>query len=237
MVLLALLGLAAAWWLGFLTPEPQEVSLAETVTAVKAAAEPEPPAAEPEPAAAEPAATAVEIPSGSTLLAGAWQVEPGDATFVGYRADSRTGEAVGRTRGVTGVLVASDTTIETVDISADMSVLASDSRLRDEHLGTDGLETQRYTTSRFVLTEPIGIGPLDTGIAVSDGATATFTAVGELTVKQATVLVAVSLDGTIVGDKLVVVGSTELDLNDFDATISDIEFATLEFSLVFIPQT
>lgn len=250
------LGLVAAWSLGLLTPEPEEVSLAETVAAVQAAADERSddadtavddavPTATPVPAptsvptpeaapapTARPLTTTIDPPSGSTLLAGSWAIEASDTTFVGYRADSPTGEAVGRTRGVEGALVASDTEILAVDVTADMSTLASDSRFRDEHLGTEGLETQRFSTSRFVLVEPIAID-----LDAVDGTSGEFEAMGELTVKNVTNPVTVALEGTIVGEKLVVVGSTELDLNDFGATISSIEAATMEFSLVFVRKT
>lgn len=249
---LVALALAAAWWLGFLTPEPEEVSLEETVAAVQAQAEDEDgaeaastrQAEEPTPAPTEqevapspesterPLTTAIDVPTGSTALAGEWRVEPGDSTFVGYRADSPTGEAVGRTRGIEGALIASDDQVLVVDISADMSSLASDSRVRDDHLGTEGLETRRFPTSRFVLTEPI---PID--IVAADGVSGEFEAVGELTVKEITQPVVIVLEGTVVGDKLVIVGSTALDLNAYGATISGIEKATMEFSLVFAQKT
>lgn len=218
---------AAAWWLGFLTPEPDEVSLAETVAAVAASDT----GTDEGPAQAPAADETIEVPTGSTPLAGAWQIVIGDATFVGYRADSPTGEAVGRTRGVQGLLIASDTEILDVDVTADMTTLASDSRFRDEHLGTEGLETRTYTASRFVLTDPIAVD-----LQAVDGASGSFDAIGELTVKDTTEAVTVRLEGTLVGEQLVVVGSTELDLRVFSATISGIETATMEFSLVFAPK-
>ncbi len=234
--------LTVAWWLGFLTPEPDPVSITEAVDTVSAESE----SAESESAEAEGEAESSAETDGDestdesteattdvtdvaiTSITGEWSVVESDATFIGYRADSNTGESVGRSPAVTGTLTATDTEITAVDIVGDLSQLESDSSVRDEHLSEDGLETNTFPTATFVLTEPIAISGIpDVGVEE------TFTAVGELTVKDITQPVSIELQAVVIDDKFVVAGSTFIALEDFDATIGDVTEATMEFSLVF----
>lgn len=176
------------------------------------------------PAAPESANSAAE----GDFLSGAWSVQADDLTFVGYRADSQTGEAVGRSRGVTGTLDATANTVETVDIVVDMTIMSSDSRLRDDHLGDDGFEYRTYPTSSFSLTEPINVPAIpDQGVEVA------FTATGELTVREITQPVTLDLQAAIVDERLIIVGSTTISTEDFGASISNITEAIMEFSLIF----
>lgn len=211
---------ALAWWLGFLTPEPEVVSLEETVRT----AEEQSVATETEPVNERDEEAAVEIES----IAGMWTVVEQDGTFAGYRADGTTGEAVGRTPDVTGSLEATDDQIATVSITVDMSTLTSDSSLRDDHLGDEGIEYNDYPTSTFVLAEPIVIDEIP-----ADGVSIAFDAVGDLTVRGITLPVVVQLEGTLVGEQLIVVGSTEISLDDYGASVNDTTEAVMEFSLIF----
>jgi len=216
----------AAWWLGLFTPEPAEVSLQETVAAVTSASNDLGDATDLGSSTdLEAATTATDLDVAS--IAGEWTVATGDATFVGYRADSAIGEAVGRSPGVLGTLTASDTQITAVEITADMTQLKSDSSLRDDHLGDEGLEYNTYPTSTFSLTDPIDIEIPD------EGAELAFEAVGELTVRDITETVTVLLDATTLDGQLIVVGSTDIDLDDFGASVRSTDEATMEFSLVF----
>lgn len=251
-VLLGLL-LVAAWQLGLFTPEPDEVSLADTVATLAeeeadgTADSPEPeatavPTIEPEPAAtAVPEATAVSgaepepepepapsEPSDASAIDGVWTIIESEATFAGYRADSRTGEAVGRTRSVTGSLTAAGAVINAVEAEVDMTGLVSDSRVRDDHLGDEGFEWRTYPTSTFSLSEPIVVDPVP-----DEGQQTAFTAIGDLTVRDITRSVTVQLEAVVVDDQLVVVGSTPLMLDDFGASVSGTSEAVMEFSLVF----
>lgn len=254
-IVAALLG--GAWWLGLLTPEPEAVSLASTVQAVQAESEAEaasteeaaePVASEPEAAdaidsdpvvsepaaedsvasepASEPAAEIAETEAAG--IAGTWAIATSDATFAGYRADSQVGEAVGRTPGVTGSLDATGTQITGVNITVDMTQLTSDSSLRDEHLGDEGIEYNTYPTSTFELTEPIDITTVP-----AEGVAASFQAMGNLTVREITLPVVINLEGTLVGDQLVVAGSADINLDDYGASVSSTDTAVMEFSLVF----
>lgn len=217
-----ILGIAAlAWWLGFLTPEPETVTLAETVQT-----------AEEQSAAGDAASGADGVSSAAAAevdsIAGTWSVVEQDGTFAGYRADGTTGEAVGRTAGVTGSLVATDEEISVVNITVDMTTLTSDSSLRDDHLGDEGIEYDTYPISTFVLSEPIAIDEIP-----ADGVSMTFAAVGDLTVRDITLPVVVELEGALVGEQLVVVGSTEISLEEYGASVNDTTEAVMEFSLIF----
>ena len=203
----------AAWWLGLLTPEPAEVSLQQTVAAVT-------------PESTDLGASTVDDIDLASI-AGEWTVVTGDATFVGYRADNAIGEAVGRSPGISGTLTASETQITAVEIAADMTQLKSDSSLRDDHLGDEGLEYNTHPTSTFSLTDPIDIEIPEEGTELA------FEAVGELTVRDITHTVTVALDATTIDGQLIVVGSTDISLDDFGASVRSTEEATMEFSLVF----
>ncbi len=238
------LGTGVAWWLGLLTPEPEAVSLDATVESVQAAAEQSDDAQSTETqgtdtqttdaqaadsAAADSGAASDGVATPASIgLDGTWTVVSGDSTFVGYRADSQVGEAVGRSPGVAGSLEATDEQIVAVTITADMTQLTSDSSLRDEHLGDEGIEYNTYPTSTFVLTNPIDIGAVP-----EEGVTLSFDAVGDLTIRDISRPVTISLEGAQVDGDLVIVGSAELSLDDFGASVSSTDQATMEFSLVF----
>lgn len=279
-LVLVALGLAAAWLLGFFTPEPQAVTLAEaiaitaeepvesdasiapTTTAAPAEApeiadEPASPDSPAEATTAQsttaPATTAEETSavetspdetspdetvapaglSGSeiTLTEGGWSVVAGDATFAGYRATGRTGEAVGRSPGVTGSLEVAESTVTSVVIVVDMTRLASDSGLRDDHLGDEGIAWRTFPEASFVLDVPIA---LPTGVDAQEQLE--FAAAGTLTVRSVPRSVTVELEAALVDEQLVVVGSTPISLDDFGAGIGGVnDDATMEFSLIFTP--
>lgn len=274
-VVVALIGLVA-WQLGFLTPEPEEVSLADAVagetgdnpdergdgsgggdngdesetttttatpTTTTTAAEvnsvapctfvrPEPPV--------EGAATAVADLAG---LAGTWTVVESESTFAGYRIDEiLSGQdftAVGRTSGVSGsVIIDEDATITGADIAVDLVGLTSDSRIRDEQLKRQALQTSRFTTACFTLTEPIAVDALP-----ADGAALTVETAGELHIHGVNQPVSITVESTTAEGLLFVVGSTEIALADFAIekptapSVADVsDTAVMEFSLVLARQ-
>jgi YceI-like domain len=238
-------GAGIAWWLGLFVAEPAPATLDQTiaeltqdsvtddtVTAVDVATEDTATSdtlTEDEEIVAAPTdetATSAEV--GTSVLAGEWTIVANDATFVGYRADGQTGEAVGRSPGVTGGLSATETQITAVAVTADMTQLTSDSSLRDEHLGDEGIEYNSYPTSTFVLTETIDIAEIP-----AEGTQVSFSAAGDLTIRETTLPVVVNLEAAIVNGQLIVVGSTDVSLDGYGAAISGTDQATMEFSLVF----
>ncbi len=217
-LLVIVLGLA--WWLGLFSSEPEAAS-------VDAAAES---------VAASDDGTSEAISD----ISGTWTVEQGDATFVGYRVKevlSTIGdfEAVGRTPGVTGTLVADGTTISSVSVTADLTGLASDNGARDGQLRTQALETDTFPEGTFELTAPIDIGAVP-----AEGETVVFGATGELTLHGVTNTVTLDVNGTVQSGKLIVVGSTPIVMSDYGidppqapivASIED--EGVMEVSLVF----
>jgi polyisoprenoid-binding protein YceI len=223
-------GLGMAWWLGLFTSEPDPVTLEDAI----ADAAPDPTVGADTTAIAAGTASSVDTATTTTTAAGAnsmeglWTIVPNDATFVGYRANGMTGEGVGRSPAVTGSLTATATEITAVSATADMTQLTSDSSLRDQHLGDEGLQYNTYPTATFELTEPIAVPDIPT-----DEQPLAFSATGQLTVRDVTLPVVVDLDAAVVDGQLIVVGSTEIALDDYGASIGDTKTAIMEFSLVF----
>jgi polyisoprenoid-binding protein YceI len=92
---------------------------------------------------------------------GAWKVQAGPNVFVGYRVGetllpARTRRMVtGRTPVVEGTLAISGSTVTAAKVTADVTKLASDEGLRDKILESQALETAKYNTAVFTLTQPL----------------------------------------------------------------------------------
>ena len=220
-------------FLGWFSSEPEAVSIDNALAAASGTSST---TAAPSDA---PTTTAAAVRSIDDL-SGSWVVEASDATFVGYRIDEVLSgadfEAVGRTKLVTGSLVADGSTISEVEIAADLTGLTSDSRLRDGQMRTQALETNQFPDATFVLTSPISVdGP------PVDGEVLGFVASGDLSLHGVTRSVMVPIQASTLEGKLIVVGSLEVALADFEidkpsapavASVSD--NATMELSLVFV---
>lgn len=215
-----------AWFLGLFSSEPEEASVAEATDAL---------------AAETGAVDGVSFDTASiTDLSGTWTIEPSEATYVGYRVQevlSSIGDftAVGRTPLVTGSLEADWLTITSVSVHADLTGLASDSGARDGQVKKQGLETATFPDGIFELTSPIEVGAIPT-----EGELFTADALGDLTIHGETREVTVSIEGTVKGGRLVVIGSADILMSDFGieapsapivASIDD--EAVFEFSLIF----
>lgn len=172
-------------------------------------------------------------------LDGSWTVAQA-SSFAGYRigeelASIGTIEAVGRTGDVEAALNFSGTEITDLTVTVDMTTLESDRSRRDGALRTRGLETDTFPTATFVLTEA-----LDLGAVPAEGAAFNATAVGDLTLHGVTNSISMELEGSLVEGTVVVVGSTEVTLTDYDIeaptgfsvlTIEDV--GTIEVQLAF----
>ena len=106
----------------------------------------------------EATATATAAPTGTN----AWEVAPGENTFVGYRvreefASIGVADAVGRTGEVTGSADVEQNVIAAAALEADMTTLVSDESRRDDALRERGIETGRFPTAEFELTEPVDL--------------------------------------------------------------------------------
>ena len=172
-------------------------------------------------------------------LAGTWVLSSQGASFVGYRigeelANIGTATAVGRTSDVVVTLEFDGAVITSVVIEADLRTLKSDQSFRDGALRTRGIETDTYPFATFVLTEPIPIDALPIGEESLNRIVQ-----GTLDLHGVTNPVSVALEGQYVDGLVVVVGSTDIALADYDIdpptgfrVLSIDDVGIMEFQLV-----
>ena len=173
-------------------------------------------------------------------LAGTWTISDRGVSFVGYRigeelANIGTTTAVGRTSDIVATLEFDGVMISAVTIEADLRTLKSDQGFRDSALRTRGLESDTYPFATFVLLEPIPIDALPVG-----DETLNVTVNGTLDLHGVTNPVSIALQGQYVDGLVVVAGSTEIVLTDYDIeaptgfrVLSIDEVGIMEFELVF----
>jgi polyisoprenoid-binding protein YceI len=154
---------------------------------------------------------------------GTWRVDTsrgtakaGDGSFVGYRVQEQlagigANTAIGRTSDLSGTLTMSGTTIEAVEVTADLSTLTSDDDRRDSQLRRQALETSTYPNASFKLTKPIDLGALP-----ADGQTLSAMASGDLTLHGVTKPVTIALSATRQGGMMTVTGSMTITFADFN---------------------
>jgi len=225
--LVVVVAAALVWYAVLPHDAPSRVTLTDAVTSAQGSPNPMQPSA---------AATAAAYEG----LAGTWVLTPNGESFVGYRVKeelARIGAAtaVGRTNQITATLQFDGTAITDVQVQADLTALKSDSALRDGALRMQALETNRFPTASFVLTEPIVLGSLP-----AEGVPVTATAVGDLTLHGQTRRISIDLQGQRTNGLVVVVGSLEIRFADYGiaqpraaAVLSVEDHGTLELQLVF----
>lgn len=161
-------------------------------------------------------------------------------TWAGYRFNEELvgiggNTAVGRTPDVSGTMTVADGAVTAVDVEVDLTTLDSDSDRRDGALHSRGLESNRFPTATFRLSDPV---TLPAGL--TDGERAMATATGELTIHGVTNEAAVELQAELQGDNAVVVGSAPIALTDYGidpptgfSVLSISGDGTFEFQLFF----
>jgi polyisoprenoid-binding protein YceI len=193
------------------------------------------------------AATTGTGDAGDAGVDGTWTVDQSvgsfadfTGTWAGYRFDEElagigANTAVGRTPDVTGTMTVADGSVTAVDVEVDLTTLDSDSDRRDGALRSRGLESDRFPTATFSLTEPVALPA-----RLTDGGPATLTATGELTIHGVTDEAAIELQAELQGDAAVVVGSAPIALDDFGidpptgfSVLSISGDGTFEFQLFF----
>jgi polyisoprenoid-binding protein YceI len=199
-----------------------------------------------------PAAAIPVIPAGISIPApasfdGTWQVNSSlgsmdefSNSWVGYRVQEQLAgvgghTAVGRTPKVTGSLTLAGSTVSAVSITADLTVLASDSPQRDDQLRRQSLQTDDFPTATFTLASPIDLGSLP-----ADGTPVSATATGNLTIHGVTRSVQLSLQAERQGGVFAVSGSLPIVFGDYGfegptsfAVISVNDHGTMELHLLF----
>jgi polyisoprenoid-binding protein YceI len=185
--------------------------------------------------------------SGTAGVDGTWSVDPSvgsfadfSGTWAGYRFDEELvgiggNTAVGRTPDVSGTMTVADGAVTGVDVEVDLTTLDSDSDRRDGALRSRGLESDRFPSATFTLTDPV---TLPAGL--TDGERATVTANGELTIHGVTKEAAIELQAELQGDNAVVVGNAPIALTDYGidpptgfSVLSISGDGTFEFQLFF----
>jgi polyisoprenoid-binding protein YceI len=247
---IVLAGLLFAGWYFFIRDDaPPPVAIEDAVASVETTVPPtsapeesETPATTSAPATTAPATTAPPTTAPpADGVTGTWTVDTTVDSFVGYRVQeelARIGatEAVGRTPGVSGVLVIDGTTITEVVVKADMTQLESDSSRRDGFLRDRSLETNAFPTAGFVLTEPVELDGVP-----EEGEPVSVIAKGELTLHGVTREVEIPIDAQVTGERIAVVGSTDVLFADYDieapsaaVVLSVDDNGVVEFQLFFV---
>ena len=216
------LGAAGIWW--FLRDDaPAAVNLETAVESVEDTATSESTAATDSTVSTDGAASTTTAGAAATGVEGNWTVdadtgefdfESATGTFAGFRiqeelASIGSATAVGRTGDVTGSITIDGDTLTAAEFTVDLTTITTNESRRDDRV-QGALETDQFPTATFVLTEPVSLGTAGaTGEAVS------VSAVGELTIHGVTQPATFALEAQLVGDTIVVVGSTDILFSDF----------------------
>jgi polyisoprenoid-binding protein YceI len=195
--------------------EPAEVDLDATVNAITATT-----------AGDAGAATTSATPTSSVLadVSGDWSVdtttgtfsfEDATATFAGFRVEeelARIGAAtaVGRTPEVSGTVTIDGTSVTSAEVAVDLTAIVSDETRRENSI-REALNTSENPMATFALTEPFDFGEVPT-----EGVTVSATAIGDLTINGVTRTVEIPLEAQVIGDSILVVGSTNVIFADYE---------------------
>jgi polyisoprenoid-binding protein YceI len=181
--------------------------------------------------------------TGTGSADGTWQVRRDGSSYVGYRVReqlaflSSPNDAVGRSTAVTGTMQLAGGQVSAVRIEADLTKLTSDESRRDNAIRQRGLESERFPTATFELTQPIRLDrpPVDGQQVTGEGR-------GRLTVHGVTRDVTLRLQARRDGQAIQVAGQLPVRMTDygiqppkFGPVVSIQDDVTVEFRLVFEP--
>ena len=179
--------------------------------------------------------------TGEIEISGDWKLIA--ESQVGYRIKERialkTFETVGRSSEVTGSLKILDSKITQTTFEVDMKTFQSDSGGRDAQFNGRIMDTEKYPTANFVLTEPITLveKPLN-GLTVNN------TATGNLTIRGTTKEVTLPLSSTLQNSVITVIGQIQIQFDEWKIPNPSVPLVfiytepncILEFSLKFEKQ-
>jgi polyisoprenoid-binding protein YceI len=188
-------------------------------------------------AASTPATTASAGAGAATgSIDGTWAAT--SASEAGYRVKEvlfgQSAEAVGRTNAVTGQLAMAGTTVNSGSFSVDMTTVKSDESRRDDQFNGRIMDTSRFPTATFKLTQPIAFGSLP-----PDKTQITAKATGDLTLRGVTKSVTFDVTARRNGADIEVSGSIPIVFADYSipnpttAGITTQDNGVIEFLLVF----
>jgi polyisoprenoid-binding protein YceI len=138
------------------------------------------------------------------------------SSFAGYRVQEELASigaktAVGRTPDVEGTFTIDGKEIPKAEFTVDMSTLTSDEDRRDNAIRNQAIETSRFPTATFTLTEPI---PLEQ--VPAEGTKISVDATGDLTLHGVTKQVTIPLEAQRTGNVIAVTGQLDIPFADFD---------------------
>ena len=167
--------------------------------------------------------TTTTAPGTGDSLDGTWTIDTtrgaGDveaSSYAGYRVQEElarigTVTAVGRSTSLLGSFTFADSTLTAGDIVVDMTQLTSDSGGRDRQMQTQALETNTFPEASFVLTAPVDLGAVpQPNVPFQADVT------GDLMIHGVTQSVTIPIEGQLVDDTVVIVGSTDVLFSDYD---------------------
>jgi polyisoprenoid-binding protein YceI len=151
--------------------------------------------------------------SGSSGVDGTYKVASGSTA--GYRIQEtlagQSTEAVGRTTAVTGSATIASKSLTNGTFTVDLTKVSSDKSQRDGQFQTRIMETSKYPSATFKLTQPV-----DLSSAPTDGSNFTVKATGELTIHGVTKPVTLDLTAQKSGSTIKVSGNTLVTFSDYD---------------------
>lgn len=169
----------------------------------------------------------------TTDVDGTWTMVAGPAdeatrTQAGYRVDEvLRGSPLtvnGRTTKVAGDAVAAESKLESATFTVDVASITSPESGRDNRFrGEEILDTARFPTAEFRVTQPVDLAALpETGAAV------TLTVPATMTIKGVDRDVSAKVDVRRAGDTIIAVGSVPVTWTDFNVTPPDLGFVKVE---------
>ncbi|MDQ3898886.1 MAG: YceI family protein [Actinomycetota bacterium] len=133
--------------------------------------------------------------------------QPTSASVLGYRVKEtlfgQSNEAVGRTSNIRGSMTLNGATVSTVELTVDMRTVKSDQSQRDGQFNGRIMETSRYPTATFKLTQPLVLSNVP-----SDSTVVNAKATGDLTLHGVTKSVTFDLSAQRDGPNVVKVNGT-----------------------------
>ena len=174
--------------------------------------------------------------TGGRDLSGTWVPSTG-STF-GYRVHEnlhgQDNEAAGRTSAVSGSMVISGTTVQSVALTVPLADVSSDDNRRDQQFRGRVMSVSRFPDATFTLTQPIALPAIP-----EDASVVTVQATGDLTLHGTTRPVTVALDAQRDGADIKVQGTIPVTFADYgipspsfvDITVDD--HGEIELLVVF----
>ncbi len=165
--------------------------------------------------------TPVKTAAPDATADGTYAVKQSAATFLGYRAKEvvfgQSQTPTGRTPNVTGSMTISGTTISGVEITADLTKLATGEARRDQR-AQGALGTSEHPDATFKLTQPITLAS-----APVAGKKVSVDATGDLTIKGITKQVTIPLQALWNGTTVQVAATPDITFSDYGVNVGDFQ--------------